>query len=165
MTWLRSRAPGFDNLTDTEVAAIADFALLWTLFEARILDARGSTQRICEAVATWEQNGTLEAASYDAELEYFRDRYYADGQFTHYFDGLQLRRNDQPQLVRTVLDGSDDHPRSCMTAILIIVFRYRNNLFHGVKWQYRLAGQLDNFTCANTVLSRALEQHGELGSG
>ncbi len=46
--------------------------------------------------------------------------------------------------------------------MLIIVFRYRNNLFHGVKWEYELAGQLSNFTTANSVLMKVLDRHGDL---
>jgi hypothetical protein len=49
-----------------------------------------------------------------------------------------------------------------MTAILIIVFRYRNNLFHGVKWHYRRHGQLANFIVANEILMKVLERHGKL---
>lgn len=164
-SWLRTRAPGFAALTDAEVASVADFTFLWTLFEARVLDAQVSARKICEVVGAWERSGTLDAAAYDGELGYFRRRYFAGGRFTYYFDGLNLRANDRPELVAAVLDGSDDDPRRCVTASLIIIFRYRNNLFHGLKWQYRLSGQLDNFTCANAVLARALERHGRLEEG
>lgn len=52
--------------------------------------------------------------------------------------------------------------RVIASAMLIIVLRFRNNLFHGVKWQYELASQLDNFETANHVFMTALEQHGQL---
>ena len=42
-------------------------------------------------------------------------------------------------------------------AVLIIVYRFRNNLFHGVKWSYELQGQLENFTHANAALMQAIE--------
>ena len=58
-----------------------------------------------------------------------------------------------------MVDGSDNDPRNCVAVVLIIIFRYRNNLFHGVKWQYMLAGQLHNFTAANRVLMKVLERH------
>lgn len=67
--------------------------------------------------------------------------------------------------MRAVIDGSDKDPCSRMAAVLIIVFRYRNNLFHGVKWQYKLQGQLGNFTTANDVLMKVLERHGALADG
>lgn len=160
--WLEAHVPGFEHLSDAERSAIGDFTLLWTLFEARVLATRGSAQRISDAVESWEQAGSSDEASCDAELAYFRDRYFANGDFTHHFYGLNLRANDRPALVRAVLNASDNHPRNRLIAMLIIVLRYRNNLFHGVKWQYNLAGQLDNFSHANSVLMRALEQHGNL---
>jgi hypothetical protein len=63
-----------------------------------------------------------------------------------------------------VIDGSDSDARSRVAAVLIIVFRYRNNLFHGVKWLYKLKGQLGNFSTANDVLMKVLEQHGALAN-
>ena len=47
--------------------------------------------------------------------------------------------------------------------MLTIIYRYRNNLFHGVKWGYELADQLHNFTHANNALMKALDRYGELG--
>jgi hypothetical protein len=44
-----------------------------------------------------------------------------------------------------------------LTALFIIVYRLRNNLFHGSKWAYSFKGQLENFTHAGTVLMRAIE--------
>ena len=96
----------------------------------------------------------------DAELTYFQDRYYAETEFTYHFHNLQLRPNDRTLMVRTVLDGTDADPRSRVSTALIIVFRYRNNLFHGLKWQYELVGQLTNFNVANAVLMKTLDRHG-----
>ncbi|WP_456816816.1 hypothetical protein [Bradyrhizobium sp. USDA 4520] len=111
----------------------------------------------------WSQAGTLNAAILDPELSYFRQRYYADRDFTYHFDNLHLRGNrDREPLVRAVLDGSDNADQSRAATVLIIVFRYRNNLFHGVKWQYKLEAQLGNFTAANNALMKVLERHGAL---
>ena len=87
------------------------------------------------------------------------------GDVTHHFHDLRLRENDRPDIVRAVIDGTNNDPRDRVATILIIVLRFRNNLFHGVKWQYQLAGQLSNFTNANNILMKALEQHGELAAG
>lgn len=166
MEWLKAWAPGFDRLSGDEQSAISDFPLLWSLFENRILNTEGNAGNICAAVAAWSQAGTLDAAILDPELAYFRDRYYANGAFTYHFDNLHLRGNrDREPLVRAVMEGSVNDNLSRATAVLIIVFRYRNNLFHGVKWLYKLEGQLGNFTAANTVLMKVLERHGALADG
>lgn len=162
MEWLQAKAPGFKHLSEDEQNAIADFSLLWSLFESRVLNTDGNVKNICAAVETWHQTGTLSADAFDAELAYFRGRYYAGGAFTYHFDHLHFRKPDREGLVRAVIDGSDNDPRSRMATILIIVFRYRNNLFHGVKWQYNLEDQFGNFSAANAILMRVLEKHGAL---
>jgi hypothetical protein len=165
MEWLQANAPGFNHLAKDEQAAITDFALLWSLFESRVLNTHGNVKAICDAVKAWQNAGMLDADAIDAELAYFRQRYYANGAFTYHFDHLHFRAPDREPLVRAVIDGSDTDPRSRVAAVLIIVFRYRNNLFHGVKWQYKLQGQLGNFSTANDVLMKVLERHGALAEG
>lgn len=80
------------------------------------------------------------------------------------FAHLHLRRADQPNLVRSVLDGSNNDARDRLVTVMIIVWRFRNNLFHGEKWAYQLQGQLSNLAHANAVLIRLLEQHGQLAA-
>lgn len=164
MEWLRERAPGFDQLSENERSAITDFSLLWSLFEAQILASHGNAGRIRNVVKKWHGAEILDAETYDAELDYFRSRYFANGDVTYHFQHLLLRENDQPELVRTVMDGSNIDPSDRVAAILIIIYRYRNNLFHGNKWQYHLSDQLDNFTHANSVLKKVLEKHGQLNA-
>jgi hypothetical protein len=157
-----SQAPGFGDLTGEERSAIVDFSLLWSLFEARILHNAGNANSICAAVDGWRQAGTLQAEAYDQQLAYFRQRYFANGAFTHHFDHLYLRLNDQVPLIRSVIDGSNNNQSHEVATVFVVILRYRNNLFHGMKWQYQLAGQLDNFTNANCALMTALEHHGQL---
>jgi len=73
---------------------------------------------------------------------------------------LKLRQNDKPELVEAVLSGRENEPARSITVLLIIVYRLRNNLFHGHKWAYDLRGQLQNFTHANATLMKALEVNG-----
>jgi len=161
--WLTERAPGFKHLSKEEQGAISNFTLLWGLFESRILNTEGNASTICDMVDSWSQAGTLDAAMLDPELARFRDRYYSDEAFTYHFDNLHLRGpRDREPLVRGVIDGSDNDKRNSTVAVLIIILRYRNNLFHGVKWQYMLADQLGNFTSANNALMKVLERHGSL---
>lgn len=164
MDWLNANAPGFAHLSREERDAITDFSLLWSLFENRILATQGNADAICNATARWEADGQLDAALFKDELVYFKQRYFNPG-FTHHFDGLRLNEGPHKLMVRSVLDGSDQNLRNCYSASLIIVLRYRNNLFHGVKWKYEFEGQLDNFSNANSLLMKALDRYGGLASG
>lgn len=162
MQWLREKAPGFNELSEEERTAITNFSLLWSLFEAQILNSNGSAARICQTADRWRENENVSVETYEPELAYFRQRYFSNDQFTYHFENLHLRANDQPDLVQSVLEGTNNDPRDSLATALIIVLRFRNNLFHGVKWQYELAGQLENFTHANSLLMKTLEHHGQL---
>lgn len=162
MQWLLEKAPGFQDLPEEDRAAIFNFTLLWSLFEARVMDNFACAKRICTKVDEWRDAGTLDANEYGAELAYFKERYYANGAFTDHFLDLNLRAADQPDVVRSVLNGSNTDPRNRLLTVLMIVWRFRNNLFHGAKWAYQLQGQLSNFTHANAVLMRLLERYGQL---
>lgn len=162
MQWLLARAPGFQALSEEERAAIFHFTFLWSLFEAQVMGNYARAHLICAKADEWRDAGTLDVDHYDGVLAYFRQRYFANGQFTRHFAHLHLRPADQPEVVRSVLDGSNDDPRDRLLTVLMVVWRFRNNLFHGEKWAYQLQDQLPNFTHANAVLMRLLERHGRL---
>ncbi len=164
MQWLLAKAPGFQSLPEQDRAAIFNFTFLWSLFEAQIMGNFARADLICAKVDEWRAAGTLDAEQYDGELAYFRQRYFAEGVFTHHFPHLNLRPADQRETVRSVLDGSNNNPRDRLLTVMMIVWRFRNNLFHGEKWAYHLEGQLQNFTHANAILMRLLERHGQLAS-
>jgi hypothetical protein len=157
--WLKSNAPRFDELTADEVAAILHFTLLWSLFEAKVLSNNASSNRVLALVHDWEARHILDASKFHQPIEYFKSRYFNNGDFTYYFDGLRLRPNDTPELVKNVLRGANSDPADSVAALLIIVYRLRNNLFHGEKWSYELRDQFENFTNANQALMAAIETH------
>ncbi|WP_084376616.1 hypothetical protein [Pseudomonas mucidolens] len=161
--WLEARAPSFRRLPDLDRRVIFDFAFLWSLFEAQIMENHARTDRIRDRIDAWTLDRTLGAELYEGELAYFRNRYYADGELTHHFPHLKLRPSDHLSLVQEVVEGVNDPPRDRMLALLMIVWRLRNNLFHGEKWAYELRDQRENFSHANSILMRILERHGRLG--
>jgi len=162
MEWLTAKAPDFCILSKHEQDAIADFTLLWTLFEARILNTKGNAASICNAVEKWRIAGALDAGAFATEIAYFQTRYFVEGAFTYHFGQLHLKAPDREPMVRSVLDGSNSEPSDLIAAMLIIIYRYRNNLFHGVKWEYKLEGQSGNFSAANDALMKILEKYGGL---
>lgn len=160
MEWLSAKAPGFDKLSPQEVEAVLHFALLWSFFEAKVLNTSASAAAIFNAVQGWAQRGRLNANAFSESLTYFKDRYFKNGHATDHLHGLNLRNNDNRPLVESVLKGENNDPIGCVSALLIVAYRLRNNLFHGVKWAYGISDQLDNFTHANDALITALETNG-----
>ena len=152
------KIPNFINLNDEEIACIKDFTLLWSLFEAKALAANASAQKIISVVHQAVDKGAMEISRHQKTLEYFRERYFFEGEFTTNFNKLNLRRNDNQSLVCEVLSGSNNSPADCISTILIVIYRFRNNLFHGQKWEYELQGQQMNFIHANNVLMTAYDE-------
>jgi len=159
--WLDYRAPGFGELPDLDRHTILDFVFLWSLFEAKVMRTYAKARKIGAKVDEWEAKGTLNASCYEDELSYFRRRYFADGGLTHRFYRLDLRPSDFPETVTEVIVANSESPRDKVLALLMIVWRLRNNLFHGVKWSDGLLDQRENFTNANSVLMKVLDQHGQ----
>jgi hypothetical protein len=160
--WLARHAPGFHDLPRSDRRAIYHFSFLWSLFEAQLQGGFAKANTIRDMVDSWVNTGVLDIGPFADELAYFRRRYFADGKLTGHFPHLNLRPGDNPQIVNAVIEGASHSPRDQMLALLMIVWRLRNNLFHGAKWAYQLRDQLDNFTHANRVLMHVLDQHGNL---
>lgn len=160
--WLCTKAPGFNELPEEDRLAIMHFSLLWSFFESKALKTNASAAAIHRVVHEWDAQGRLNVAAFEESLDYFKARYFNNGTATQHFRGLSLRRNDNSSLVEAFLRGENTNPTECVSALLIIVYRLRNNLFHGAKWDYGIRGQLGNFTHANNALMRALETHGHL---
>jgi hypothetical protein len=154
------RRSATNALPEPDRDTIVNFTFLWSLLEAQVMENFARADLICAKVDAWRDAATLDADQF--ELAYFRQRYFAEGDFTYRFAHLNLRPADQLDIVRSVLDGSNNDPRDRVLTVLMIVWRFRNNLFHGEKWAYQLLGQRENFNQANSVLMRLLERHGQL---
>jgi hypothetical protein len=157
--FLAAAAPGFDRLSTDEREAIKDFTLLWSFYEGMILNTVGNADAIIRSVASLNNSGgELDLEPFRPAITYFTQRYF-DGSHLIRFKELHLRRNDHPDLVERVVRGQTSDNAEIFSAILIIVLRLRNNLFHGVKWTYGIRGQLENFRHANNVLMAAINLH------
>lgn len=159
--WLQANAPFFFELSQQERDAAQNFALLWTLFEAGVAAKRANKSSIERAVGHWCANDSITEQTFAAEIAYFRRRYFRDGEFTEEHDGLNL--DEGSENVRVAINDAlraPDAPLSQSVVLaFLIVLRYRNNYFHGAKWDHGLRGQLANFTHANSILMKALDLH------
>ena len=158
-TWLEAHALGYGGLTKDERTTIKDFVMLWSLFEVSALDAKGSANKILKAVESLHASGRLDLPPFAGPMVYFFSRYHNGADFTAHFPHLNLRKNDHPTLVKEVLLQQRTDDVSKLAALLIIVYRLRNNFLHGEKWNYGLGGQLDNFRNARAVLMTYMERY------
>ena len=157
LRWLEEHAPGFNRLRPEERDALFHFLCAWSLFEAKALGRDGNANAIREFVRDREHHGLLLGMSLKEELEYFQNRYVHEGQFTYHFAHLRLRERDNQELVAKVLRNETKDLSEIMMALLIVAYRFRNNLFHGEKWLYKIEDQFRNFSFANKVLMKAVD--------
>jgi hypothetical protein len=155
--WLNLNAPGYEELSQEEKDAITNFSFLWSLFEAQVLNTSASANSIDTKINTWSEENRINAQEFEQFKNYFVQRYIENGEFNYRFDHLHLRNGDKPNLVRAVLKGEKTNIACVLTAMLIIVLRYRNNYFHGIKWAYEFKDQLGNFNTANALLMKVIE--------
>lgn len=160
--WLEQNARGFQAIPHDAREAVMHFSFLWSLFEFEATDRHADANALVAVAEKWAQARLLDEDPFERALVYFRDRYYQHGEFTRHFNFLNLPDGDHRELVRRVLMNEDAERSEVASAVLIIVYRFRNNLFHGEKWLYEIQGQFENFNHANAVLMQAVELHRRL---
>ena len=157
LEWLSKEVPAFGELSEREKMAILDFALLWSFFESRCLDNNANMERIRLYV---QQLPEKAVAAHEVEdiAAYFRARYTEKDGFSHRYYRLHLERSGDPNEVNRMLRGNADS-RTTLVGCLGIMFRYRNNLFHGEKWEYEIQEQQDNFERSTGLLRWLMGKH------
>lgn len=156
--WLRANAYGYAELTAAEVAAINEFCLLWSFFEEWVLENNANVRAIKAKAAEAAAASPLDIRSFSGSVEYFKARYFPNGEQAQLFDGLRFQgRNSGRSDVEQVLTGAEEGKAEILAALLIIIYRLRNNFLHGEKWSYRVKGQLGNFINANIILMGAMD--------
>ena len=160
--WLQSQNSEFAaSIQQLDVDAISDFTLIWSYFENTVLGTNANCESICRATSTWQVEKRLQIYRFEVSLTYFKNRYFKDNDFTDLFSKLKLKEKAKKyeQLVINVLNGSEQNPEKCASALLILIFRLRCNLFHGSKWGDGIRDQAENFKHATQALMAACETH------
>jgi len=150
---------GFDALSHEEVEGVRDFMLLWSSFEAEMLHSNAGAKVIADLAKDLEACGKLNSEPFAAAEDYFRNRYWQAGKLSAYAYDLRLDRY-QPKwrsLAEEFISGVGRSAGDRTAGLLLVIYRLRNNMFHGPKWAYGIQGQLDNFRAANSVLMTVLE--------
>ncbi len=157
LDWLSEKAPTFGGLSEREKTAIMDFALLWSFFESRCLSNNASIHKIRDYVQQLPEPA-VNAVEIERITAYFRARYMENGEYTQRYQYLRLERSRNPQEVSKMLLG-EAGGREALTGCLVILYRYRNNLFHGEKWENEVQGQQENFGRATLLLRQLMDQN------
>lgn len=157
--WIASNTVGGTEVTNEAQQAVAAFTTMWNFFESTLCDNRASVAAFERIAGRLDETRVPELTrrALDSCLTFWQFRYLTPEGFAHRFDGLNFRRNDRRPHVEAVLQGSATEPHEQLLAQMIIVYRLRNNLFHGIKTLDMLNDQVQNLSTASRCLAAILE--------
>ena len=158
--WMVSRKPSLARYGKDQLEHVLHFTLMWNMFESYLCNQSASVNALESLLRDLERNNQLQIVEFESYLSLFQSRYVSNGEFTERFPHLNLRRGDREDLVRSVLLGEKTDEFSTALTCLLIIYRYRNNLFHGIKDVNDLTFQRDIFEQSSMLLSRVLEASG-----
>jgi len=152
--WLAKNTIGGRHLTPEASKAVADFTMMWNLFEGDAC-ANTASVREFERLAASSNAENLPAdviQSLEDCIAFWMFRYRTPDGFSERFVGLNFRTNDRRDHVERVLLGERTSLQDKILALAVIVYRLRNNLFHGLKTLDMLNDQVSNLNTASRCL-------------
>ena len=152
--WMAAAFRDSDQLDDLTLDIVAEFTLYWGVFEGVECKGRGGHSQF-EIFAT-QVASKISDGDLDGLLAYWVNRYTDGGSTNTLFERLNFRHADKKDLVQQVLLGEGRSTDQKILALLIIVYRLRNNLFHSLKTINRLNEQQQNLNHACLVLQELM---------
>ncbi|EHH1077622.1 hypothetical protein J7I01_003283 [Vibrio parahaemolyticus] len=135
-----------DGVTYT---AIADFCVMWAVFEGtELADADSAVDELAYVACRLVKDHI----DFSEELAFWSNRYIEEGATNKPFDKLGFTHKPHIKLVSDVLLGNQTDALKVAHAILLIVYRLRNNLFHGNKDITQIHNQVTNLDMASKAL-------------
>jgi len=161
--WLKGYFPA-DEIVASDIPDVLNFSLMWNLFESRVCEKLNdySRNRFIEKMECFIRKFPRMNSLVNENLNilcYFQERYLNEGEFNEKFYYLRIENSKWKQLVQSVLKGEKAEPSSVLLALLIIIYRLRNHLFHGEKSIRELKEQEINFNESNSFLAEVLDFH------
>ncbi len=140
------------NFTEEQLINVKDFSLLWNIFENLVCENNCNVNRLEERLNPVE----FQIVDFQENFEYFKDRYTENGTTNARFEHLNFRNGDRKEFVANVLLGNENVTSAKVLALTIIIYRFRNNHFHGLKNFMQIDQQEENFRNANQVIKSIL---------
>ena len=159
--WITANCSGGTILTAEALCVVSNFTLMWNLFEHFLCDDRAYPEKFDAIVGGIPDDGRL-LNDIRCGLQFWTRRYRAVSEFNEDFRGLKFRANDGQQHVEAVLFGAASGAHCEILAVLYIVHRLRNNLFHGLKTLDTLNDQVCNLDMACRALGAIMVASGRI---
>lgn len=159
--WLSNNIESMTTFTNEMYLSISDFSVMWAMFEGTQLKNLASDEPVVDELEKISQRVSNRISDINYALEYWSKRYIdSKGKPTDKFVKLGFKHAPHSELVIGVLKGEEKEPQQVINALLLIVYRLRNNLFHGEKDMTKINGQVDNLTVGALVLKDVIVASG-----
>lgn len=137
--------------------AVVNFSLMWNVFEGQFCD-NGANVAKFELLAEEITKRNYPEQEVKEIFLFYRNLFIENGETNWRFESLEFRRNDRKDFVKEVILNHNHISKDAFWAALIIIYRIRNNLFHGVKAFHLLHNQSENLNTASAFLALIMEQ-------
>ncbi|MGL4922429.1 hypothetical protein [Aeromonas veronii] len=156
--WLQRNIYVMADFTDETYTSISDFSIMWAIFEGTQLQDRPEDRAAVDELEFVAQRTSYCATVLEYARTYWSHRYIgADGEGNDKFRRLGFRHKPHSELVLRVLKGEVVNEEEQIHALLLIVYRLRNNLFHGEKDMAKINSQVENLKYGASVLKDIIE--------
>jgi hypothetical protein len=158
-SWFRQSLRGAPQLKPKTIKIVAGFTLLWNLFEDRLCDNNANVRTFENITRDLTNSSKLENLV-NKSMTFYQERYVQGQEMKYIFDELYFRNGDRKEYVESVLKGGMFEINDKVLALLIIAYRIRNHLFHGLKSVDNWDEQAKNISEASRILSIIIEAKG-----
>lgn len=143
------------DINKPEFDELRNFLLLWNLFEAELFscDFRRNKNKVIKKLQ-------FDELLLNEVFIFMQNRYSKDNVR---FSKLKIRTKKERTKILQILQGGMISNEEKIYVVMTIIYRYRNNLFHGNKTIANAAGQTEMFEMANKFLISCLDKHQDQG--
>lgn len=149
--WIQQNIRHSAQLEPKTLETVSDFTLMWSIFEG----SEAHNENVVDQIGDLSKRVAriMPPDAIDAQLAYWSKRYiHENGEPTEHFHYLYFRKVSQVEKSLNVLRNRDTSFEDKIEVCLLIVYRYRNNLFHGIKDITLLNAQVENLRSAVELL-------------
>lgn len=133
-----------------------EFAVIWNIFEKKKMRNHASIFDVSDFV---ERLPSIDNININEIFEYFKNHYTNNPNYANLFEALRWRdkEKDKKDETHRILLDKDSIDKDKIKAVLYIIFRLRNNLFHGEKSILTIDQQRETFNLVNSFLLDVIE--------
>lgn len=153
--WIAANIHGGDALLPETYRTLSSFTVLWNYFEQRKCLNAASPKVLHDLAQAFDPANGLNAELQEA-LAYWRQRYVERGAVNHLFETLHFRNGDNKAVATAAILGTTNDSTDLFEGLLTVIYRLRNNLFHGLKQLDQLNDQRENLANACLALAGAI---------